>query len=125
MIVARGERVFIIMNRYPYTSGHVMVVPFAHEPTYENLDTETRAELIEWINKITRVIRDLYNPQGFNVGANIGSAAGAGIAEHVHFHVVPRWGGDTNFMSTLADVRVLPEDLPETYRRLVYGWQNR
>jgi ATP adenylyltransferase len=102
-----------------------MVVPFAHEPTYENLDTETRAELIEWINKITRVIRDLYNPQGFNVGANIGSAAGAGIAEHVHFHVVPRWGGDTNFMSTLADVRVLPEDLPETYRRLVYGWQNR
>lgn len=125
LIIARSQRTFLIMNRYPYTSGHVMVVPFAHQPSYEMLDPETRAEIMEMVTAITGVLRDLYHPEGINVGANIGAAAGAGIAAHVHFHVVPRWGGDTNFMSAVADTRVLPESLPVTYQRLVKGWKTR
>lgn len=125
LIVARGERTFLIMNRYPYTSGHVMVVPHAHQPSYELLDPETRAEIMEMITAITGVLRAVYHPEGINVGVNIGAAAGAGIADHVHFHVVPRWGGDTNFMSAVANTRVLPESLTDTYQRLVAGWKAR
>lgn len=123
LIVARGELAFVIMNRYPYTSGHVMVVPFVHRASFEEVDAATRAELMELIIVCMRVLRDLYNPDGFNIGANIGAAAGAGVADHVHFHVVPRWGGDTNFMSTLAGARVLPESLEDTYQRLRQAWR--
>jgi ATP adenylyltransferase len=123
LIFYRGQRVYGILNRYPYTSGHLMIVPYAHEPTLAGLDFETRAELIELVNQAVGVLQVVYNPQGFNVGINIGEAAGAGITEHIHIHVVPRWGGDTNFMSSLAQTRVLPESLEETYYRVRQAWQ--
>jgi len=124
LIVARGKQVFVIMNRFPYTSGHVMVVPFAHLPSFEDLEAQNLAELMEWITHSMRVLRKLYRPEGFNIGANIGAVAGAGIADHVHFHIVPRWGGDTNFMSTLAGTRVLPETLEDTFQRLRQAWKD-
>lgn len=122
LIIHRSELGFVILNRYPYTSGHVMVVPFSHQPSYEDLDANCRAALMELINTATGVVREVYHPAGFNVGANLGAEAGAGITGHVHFHIVPRWGGDTNFMSTVSGVRVLPEDLEATYQRLKAAW---
>ena len=122
LIVYRGPRAFVILNRYPYTSGHLMAVPYEHLPSLDLLDAETRAEMMELTNKAIQVLRKIYTPQGFNIGINIGAAAGAGIAEHVHMHIVPRWGGDTNFMSSLANTRVLPESLEETYTRVRQEW---
>lgn len=124
LIAYRGERAYVILNRYPYTSGHIMVNPFQHMPTLEDLDTETRAEMMELTSQCTTVLRSIYNPQGFNVGVNIGEAAGAGVLGHVHIHIVPRWAGDTNFMSTLGQTRVLPEVLEDTYERIKNGFQN-
>jgi ATP adenylyltransferase len=118
LILYRGEKVFIILNRYPYTSGHLMLVPFDHQPTLEALEIETLSELMELAQHSIQVIRNVYQPQGFNLGINIGDVAGAGVTGHVHMHIVPRWSGDTNFMSTLATTRVLPESLEVTYRRL-------
>jgi len=118
LIVARGQYAFIILNKYPYTSGHLMVAPFVHQPTLEALDPLIRAEMMELTSQCMAALRQAYNPQGFNFGANIGEAAGAGVPGHVHLHIVPRWNGDTNFMSTVGEVRVLPEDLPETYQRV-------
>ena len=122
LIVYRGQKAFVILNRYPYTSGHIMTVPYIHKSTLEDLDPGTRAEMFELANKGIRVLRNIYSPQGFNVGVNIGEAAGAGITEHVHLHVVPRWMGDTNFMTSLGKTRVLPESLEETYRRVCKEW---
>jgi ATP adenylyltransferase len=122
LIVFRGARAFVILNRFPYTSGHLMVVPNTHEPSLEGLDPESRAEAMELVTQVIRVLREVYKPQGFNIGINIGDAAGAGIAEHVHLHVVPRWIGDTNFMSALGETRVLPEQLKDTYRRISDAW---
>ncbi len=99
-----------------------MVVTNAHLPTLEALDAETRLEMMELATQGMGILRTVYRPDGFNFGANIGAAAGAGIAGHVHLHVVPRWGGDTNFMSALADTRILPEELGETYRRVFAAW---
>ncbi len=124
LIVFRGQRVFLILNRFPYTSGHLMVVPFQHESTLMTLDDETRAEMIQVTNQGIQTLRAVYNPQGFNVGINIGEAAGAGITEHIHMHIVPRWTGDTNFMSSLGSTRVLPETLEETYRRVRDAWED-
>ncbi len=124
LIVHRGKLAFVIVNRYPYTSGHLMVVPFAHKPSLEELDAATRAEMIELTSLSMTVLRKIYNPQAFNMGANIGEAAGAGVKDHFHIHVVPRWGGDTNFMSALAETRVLPESLDETWRRVREGFQS-
>ena len=123
LIVRRTKLAFVILNRYPYNSGHVMVVPFAHQPSLVSLDKATQAEMMELINESLKTIESLYKPQGFNVGANIGSIAGAGVADHVHFHIVPRWAGDTNFMTTVGEARVLPEELSQTYQRLKDGWQ--
>lgn len=125
LIIHRGERAFIILNLFPYTSGHVMVVANAHLPSLEDLDAGTRAEMMELSTKCIRVLRQIYKPQGFNVGANIGEAAGAGIAGHVHLHVVPRWNGDANFMSTVGETRTLPEALEETYRRIHTAWTEK
>lgn len=122
LIVARGQRAYVILNLFPYTSGHLMVVPFDHKPSLELLDAVTRAEMMELLSHAVEVLRLVYRPQGFNLGANIGELAGAGIADHVHLHVVPRWGGDTNFMTTLGETRVIPENLEETYRRVREGW---
>ena len=118
LIAFRGERAYVILNLYPYTSGHLMVVPFEHKPNLEELDSSTRAELMELTSQCMTVLRKIYNPQAFNMGANIGEAAGAGILDHVHIHIVPRWAGDTNFMSTLGETRVLPESLEDTYTRV-------
>ena len=106
------------MNLYPYTSGHIMVAPMAHQPSLELLDPDTRAEMMEMVSESMVVLKKIYHPQAFNVGANIGKAAGAGVPDHVHMHIVPRWAGDTNFMSTLGETRVLPESLEETYKRI-------
>lgn len=118
LIAFRGERAYVILNRFPYTSGHLMVVPFAHKPNLEELDQETRAEMMELATRCMTVLRKIYNPQAFNMGANIGEAAGAGVKSHVHIHIVPRWAGDTNFMSTLGETRVLPEALEVTFYRV-------
>lgn len=118
LIVMRGERAFIILNKFPYTSGHVMVAPLVHKATLEELDAPTRAEMMELTSLCMTTLRKVYNPQAFNLGANIGEAAGAGVPGHVHLHIVPRWHGDTNFMSTVGEVRVLPENLEDTYQRV-------
>ena len=123
LIVKRGQRAYIILNRYPYTSGHLLVVPYDHQPTLSDLDAETRTELMELVNEGILVLESIYKPQGYNVGINIGEAAGAGITGHIHMHIVPRWGGDTNFISSLGNTRVLPESLEETYRRLREAWE--
>ena len=122
LIVFRDQRAFVILNRYPYTSGHLMVVSNLHRPSLEGLDAQTRFEMMELATRGMGVLRKVYRNEAFNFGANIGEAAGAGIAEHVHLHVVPRWSGDTNFMSALAETRVLPEELDETYRRICAAW---
>jgi len=122
LVVYRVKYSFVILNRYPYTCGHLMVVPYTHQPSLELLTPETRTELMELTTQAIQILQKEYQPQGFNVGINIGEAAGAGILGHVHLHIVPRWGGDTNFMSTLANTRVLPENLSETYLRLKNGW---
>ena len=124
LIVYRGALSYVILNRYPYTSGHVMVVPFEHKPNLEQLDTATRSEMMELTSRATTVLRNVYNTQAFNVGLNIGEAAGAGVKEHVHIHVVPRWNGDTNFMSSLAETRVLPELLEDTWSRIRQGFSH-
>ncbi len=112
----------MILNRYPYTSGHIMVLPYVHVPTLDELKTETRAEMIELVSKGTQVLQSIYKPEGFNVGINIGEAAGAGIEEHIHIHIVPRWMGDTNFMSAVGETRMIPEDIKDTYSRVKAAW---
>ncbi len=115
LIIHRGTLAFVILNRYPYTSGHVMVVPFTHKAELESLSPAERAEMMELTARATGVLRRLYGTGAFNIGLNLGEAAGAGVKEHVHIHIVPRWVGDTNFMSTLAETRVLPESLEDTW----------
>jgi len=122
LIAFRGKRAYVILNRYPYTSGHLMVVPFDHKPNLEELDPQTRAEMMELTSHCMTVLRNIYHPEAFNMGANIGEAAGAGVKHHVHIHIVPRWGGDTNFMSTVGGTRVLPEALESTYQRVRRGF---
>lgn len=113
LIVYRGERGFICLNLYPYNNGHLMVCPYEHASSLELLDEATQADLMRLVSLSIRLLRHTMNPAGFNIGANIGRAAGAGIDDHVHLHVVPRWHGDTNFMPVIGQTRVLPE-LPET-----------
>ena len=125
LIAYRAERAYVILNRFPYTSGHLMVVPLDHKANLEELDSQSRAEMMELTTRCTKVLRNLYNPQGFNVGANIGEAAGAGVPGHVHIHIVPRWKGDTNFMSSVGGTRVLPEALEVTYQRVKNEFQTK
>jgi ATP adenylyltransferase len=122
LIVHRGPHAFVILNRFPYTSGHLMVVPYAHLPSIEDLDDASRADLMALTSKAVSLLRRGYGAQAFNLGINIGEPAGAGIVDHVHMHVVPRWSGDTNFMVTTAETRVIPEGLPDTYHRLRALW---
>ena len=122
LIVKRFNFSCAILNRFPYTSGHMMIVPFEHQASLEFLSQETLAEMMEATVKTIKVLKKVYNPQGFNIGVNIGEAAGAGILEHVHMHIVPRWGGDTNFISILGDVRILPETLEDSYNHIKFTW---
>ncbi len=124
LIVARGEKAFVMLNRFPYTSGHLMIVPFDHQPSLELLDAGSRADIMDLSARAIQVLQAIYAPQGFNLGMNIGNAAGAGVTEHVHLHVVPRWVGDTNFMSSVSQTRVLPELLEETYRKVKEAWHS-
>ena len=123
LIVHRGPKAFVMLNRFPYTSGHLMIVPYEHKPSLELLETSSRADIMDLSARAIEVLNALYSPQGYNLGMNIGNAAGAGISEHVHLHVVPRWVGDTNFMSAVSQTRVLPELLEETYQRVWEAWE--
>jgi len=118
LIVWRGKHCFVIMNRFPYNSGHLMVVPYRATSRVEDLTGEEMHEIMETSQRAFRALRKLMNPDGFNFGANIGRAAGAGIDNHIHFHIVPRWNGDTNFMPLLADVKVVSEDTVKTMKKL-------
>jgi ATP adenylyltransferase len=123
LIVMRGKHAFVILNKYPYTSGHLMVTSFEHKPSLVDLMSSTRAEMMELVTQFMTILGTIYNPEGFNIGVNIGKAAGAGVLGHIHIHLVPRWNGDTNFMSAIAETRVLPETLEETYRRIRETWE--
>jgi ATP adenylyltransferase len=118
LIVRRGQHCFVMLNAYPYTSGHVMVAPYEHVADLERLAAPVADELMALTQESIKAIRSAYRPEGFNVGANLGTVAGAGVAGHVHFHVVPRWEGDTNLMTVIGEVRVLPEALDDTQRNL-------
>ena len=117
-LVLRGKHCFICLNAYPYTSGHVMVMPYEHFDRLATLPTETVHELIDLAQRTELALERVYSPHGFNFGFNVGKAAGAGVAGHLHLHAMPRWAGDTNFMTTVAETRVLPEDLASTWKRL-------
>ena len=117
-VVHRGPHCFIILNRYPYTSGHVMIVPYQHLDRLELLPTAAANEMMALAQRMEGVFRRLYRPDGINMGFNIGKAAGAGVAGHIHMHVLPRWVADANFMSVVGETRVLPESLEETARRI-------
>jgi ATP adenylyltransferase len=118
LIVRRAVKNFIILNRYPYTSGHVMIVPYAHTADFAGLERETAAEMMLLSQRVQAAIDDVYHPDGFNLGMNLGRSAGAGIADHLHMHLLPRWTGDTNFMTTVSETRLEPEELSVTYTRL-------
>ena len=118
LIVHRGERCFVILNLFPYTNGHLMVAPFDHVGSITELPAETIAEMMELAQRAMRGLEQRYAPHGYNVGFNQGRVAGAGVEHHIHMHVVPRWGGDTNFMPVLADTRVMPQSLEQSYETL-------
>jgi ATP adenylyltransferase len=118
LILLRGTHSFVILNKFPYNSGHLMVAPFRHVADLRELDAAELTEIMGLSQRCMEALHQTMGPQGYNVGVNQGTIAGAGVADHIHFHVVPRWGGDTNFMTTLGDVKVLPESLSQTYARL-------
>jgi ATP adenylyltransferase len=122
LIVHRGQRCFVILNLFPYTNGHLMVAPYEHVGALQDLDAETVAELMSLGQSAMRRLEQVYSPQGYNVGFNQGRIAGAGFENHIHMHVVPRWGGDTNFMPVLADTRVMPQTLQQSYEALRGGF---
>jgi ATP adenylyltransferase len=122
LVVRRGSRAIALLNKYPYSSGHFMVAPTRHVGEYGDLDEVEVLELHRLSSAGMGALADIYAPQGYNVGWNLGRIAGAGVVDHVHLHVVPRWAGDTNFMPVLADTKVLPEHLQETRRRLAESW---
>lgn len=118
LIVHRAQRNFIILNLYPYTNGHLMIAPYEHVASLTEADPDTLAEMMQLTVRAERALQEIYKPEGINLGMNLGEAAGAGVAGHIHLHVLPRWYGDVNFMTAVAETRVLPEDLQTTYLRL-------
>ena len=121
-ILRRGRLAFVIMNLYPYNNGHLMVIPYAHQASFPELDRAAATEMLDLARLSQRVVQDAMRPQGFNLGMNLGRAAGAGIDDHLHLHIVPRWVGDTNFMPAIGDTRVMPQHLDETYALLRKGF---
>lgn len=122
LIVARGANHYVILNRFPYNAGHLMIVPYAHVASQESLEADALLELMTMTNRAMAALRTVYQPAAFNLGANIGQAAGAGIAAHYHFHIVPRWPGDANFMTVVGETRVLPDTLEHTHAALQAAW---
>jgi ATP adenylyltransferase len=118
LIVHRAQHCYVILNAYPYTSGHVMVVPFQHTDQLQELSEPAAQEMMTLTRRLEGILRDLYHPEGLNLGMNLGKAAGAGIAGHIHMHVLPRWVADANFISVIGETRILPEDLKTTYKRI-------
>lgn len=118
LVLQRGAHNLVILNRYPYTSGHLMVAPCAHIGEFDSSPKEVTDEMMDLLKGCQSALREVYHPQGFNLGMNLGSVAGAGVADHIHMHILPRWGGDTNFMSSVAETRVLSETLSMTYQKL-------
>lgn len=118
LIVHRGKHAFVIMNRYPYNSGHLMVVPALHTGDFAALDSSIAAELMSLLGTATRVLEQVYSPHGYNIGANIGRVAGAGVPDHIHFHILPRWNGDTNFMPVVAEIKVISESLQGSWEKI-------
>jgi len=118
LILERGEKAFIILNAFPYSNGHLMVTPFRHTGDLDDLEPDEMLEMMQLTRRAVNLLKASFRPDGFNIGINMGRAAGAGIADHVHIHVVPRWSGDTNFMAVLGDVRVIPESLVAVYAAL-------
>ena len=117
-VLHRGAHTFVILNLYPYISGHLLIVPYEHVGELDAASKETTDELMDLTKRCQTVLREVYQPAGFNIGMNLGRSGGAGIVDHIHIHVMPRWAGDTNFMSTIGETRVIPEDLTTTYRKL-------
>jgi ATP adenylyltransferase len=117
-ILKRASHNFVILNIYPYTSGHLMIVPFEHTADFAALAKETSDEMLDLAKRAVGVLGETYHPHGFNLGMNLGQAAGAGVSDHLHLHVLPRWSGDANFMSTVGETRVIPEDLRTTFDKL-------
>jgi ATP adenylyltransferase len=122
-IVRRGTSAFVILNTFPYNNGHIMVAPFAHVAELSDLPLETLHEMVDLAQLATQALKARFHPDGFNLGFNLGTAAGAGIKDHLHLHVVPRWQGDTNFMPVIGDVRVIPESLEQTYDKLTEAFR--
>ena len=118
LVVARSANCLLMLNKYPYVNGHLLVAPYRHEAGLVDLPTAERAEMMELLVHAQRLLEQIANPQGFNLGLNLGQCAGAGVPGHVHAHIVPRWAGDTNFMSVVGQVRIIPQALQETYRAL-------
>lgn len=123
LILCRGELCFAVMNLYPYNTGHLMVIPVRHTADFGLLTAEEHAELGRMLELSRRALEECFIPHGFNIGMNIGRAAGAGILDHLHYHIVPRWNGDSNFMGVVSDTKVLSESLPESYRRLKQSFE--
>ncbi len=123
-VIARSTYTYATLNKFPYANGHVMIVPYEHISSQEDMTTGALTDLMVMTNRLMHVLREYANPPAFNLGANIGEAAGAGIAAHYHFHIVPRWGGDANFMTTVGDTRVIPDTLDNTYHDLKKVWNN-
>ncbi len=122
LLLVRAEKAFVMMNRYPYSSGHLMVIPYRHTNDFTSLSSEESLELIHLAQRATETLKRVLHPDAFNLGMNLGKVAGAGIDAHMHLHIVPRWNGDTNFMSVTAETKVLPEALSTTYERLSHAW---
>jgi ATP adenylyltransferase len=122
LVVHRGANAFVLLNKFPYASGHLMVAPYRHVGDFAELSDEEVVEIHRLTSQGMGALAKLYSPQGYNVGWNLGRIAGAGVTDHMHTHLVPRWAGDTNFMPVLADVKVMPEHLAETRRRLAEAW---
>ncbi len=119
LVVHRGSLTFTVLNLYPYNNGHLMVVPYRHTSEFKSLTAEENQEIMERMRAAYDALKETLHPEGFNMGLNLGRAAGAGIHEHIHFHIVPRWNGDTNFMPTLGEVKVISQDLIETKKKLL------
>ena len=118
LVLYRGEHAFVVLNLYPYISGHLMVVPYLHIGELDATPKEITDEMMDLTKRAQTALREVYSPAGFNLGMNLGAAAGAGVVDHIHIHLLPRWSGDTNFMTTIGETRVLPEDLRTTYSKL-------